>query len=112
MTKRPTIVCLCGSSKFKDQILGVQQRETLKGKIVLQHGFFHHRDMVPINDGEKAMLDELMLRKIDIADEIIVVNIHGYIGESTKEAIAYAEKYGKGIRYEESSSPRPSQRGK
>ncbi len=100
MTK-PIIVCIVGSSKFKDAIRGLEQRETLKGKITLQHGFYHHQDLVPITDKKKRELDELMLRKIDEADEVLVCNLHSYIGESTKRAIAYATEHGKPIRYEE-----------
>ena len=96
---KPKVVCLCGSSRFKKQILGVAQRETLRGHIVLTHGFYHHTDNVPITDQQKAALDELHLRKIDISDTILVVNINGYVGESTKKAIAYTVKQGKAVSY-------------
>lgn len=98
---RPKVITICGSSKLKDAIMGATQRLTLKGYIVINHGFFHHRDMVPITDEQKRDLDELMFRKIDISDAIHVVNINSYMGTTTKRAVQYAKDHGKGITYEE-----------
>jgi hypothetical protein len=102
--RKPIIVCIVGSSKFRDYIRGLEQRETLKGKVTLQHGFYHHKDMVPISDTQKRELDELMLRKVDLADEVLVCNLNGYIGDSTKKAIEYAKSQHKPIRYEDRKS--------
>ena len=96
---KPTIVCICGSTKYKQQILGHSQRETIFGRIIINHGFFHHTDQFPITDEQKDMLDALMLSKIDLADEVLVVNPNGYIGKSTERAIAYARKHRKKVRY-------------
>ena len=100
-TNRPTVIVLCGSSKFKSTIMGLMQRESLRGKIVLQHGFYHHVDLVPITDMQKQMLDGLMLAKIDLADEVLMVNVNGYMGTSTKQALAYAQKLRKKITWYE-----------
>jgi len=94
MANKPIIVCIIGSSKLKDQILGLSQRETLKGKIVLAHGFFKQRDMVPITAKQEEALDDLMLRKIDLADEVLVCNYNGYMGKSTMAGVAYAQLHG------------------
>ena len=99
--KRPKVVCICGSSRFKKDHLGFAQRETLLGKIVLITGFFHHADRVPITTEQKKKLDELQCQKIDLADEVLVVNPNGYIGESTKEQVAYARKTHKPLRWVE-----------
>jgi len=78
-------------------------QETLDGKIVLSVGVSKH--LPPSHGGESlgpetaAMLDELHLRKIDLADEVFVLNVDGYIGESTRKEIEYAEAHGKPIRY-------------
>lgn len=101
---KPRIVCIIGSSKLKNAHLGVAQRETLRGKIVLVAGFFHHVDMVPISEEQKRLIDELCLRKIDLADEVFVVNVNGYMGDSTKQAIAYAKELGKPVAYLEQPS--------
>lgn len=97
---KPEVITICGSSKFKNAILGVTQRFTLQGKIVINHGFFHHQDMVPITEKQKTMLDNLMFRKIDISDRIHVVNTNGYKGSTTIAAIEYAQMKGKRITYE------------
>ena len=47
----------------------------------------------------KEMLDDMHKRKIDLADEIFVINVGGYIGESTKSEIEYAKSMGKKINY-------------
>lgn len=100
-TNKPEVVVILGSTKFKDHIMGVAQKETLKGNIVLVHGFFHHVDMVPISDNQKRMLDELMLHKVNMAKRCVVVNINGYIGQSTARAVTHAKNIGKPIQYME-----------
>lgn len=103
---RPNVVCILGSTKFREQLIGYAQGLTLDGNIVLTHGFYHHHDKVPITDAQKDMLDTLMDHKIDICDNVFVVNPNGYIGESTKRAIIHARQKGKGIRFlEEPSLP-------
>jgi hypothetical protein len=97
--ERPTVVCICGSSRFKSQHMGAAQRETLLGKIVLLAGFYHHEDKVPITTDQKRKLDWLHLRKIDMADEVLVINPNGYIGESTREQIEYTKALGKKLRW-------------
>lgn len=96
---KPKIVCIIGSSKFKAQELGIAQRETLLGKVALVHGFWHHVDMVPITNEQKNKIDELMLSKIDMADEVFVVNVNGYVGASTQRGIDYAQSLGKPVKY-------------
>ena len=50
------------------------------------------------------MLDDMHKRKIDMADEIFVINVGGYIGKSTQNEIAYAKSKGITIRYLDDSS--------
>lgn len=94
----PTIVCLCGSTRFKEEFLAQQKRLTLEGKIFLTVGFFGHVDEVKPTVEEKLLLDELHLRKIDLADEILVINPGHYIGESTRREILYAITHDKIVR--------------
>lgn len=94
----PTIVCLCGSTRFKEEFLAQQKRLTLEGKIFLTVGFFGHVDEVKPTIEEKLLLDELHLRKIDLADEILVINPGHYIGESTRREILYAIDHDKVVR--------------
>ena len=94
------IITLCGSTKFKEQYLEAQKRLTLEGNIVISVGLFGHSgDDEVWTEGTKAMLDDMHKRKIDLADEIFVVNVGGYIGESTSSEIAYAKSQGKDVKY-------------
>jgi hypothetical protein len=100
-TNKPKIVCLCGSTRFSDAFIGAFLEETLAGKIVLTVGndWRDNRQWQDIDTEKKIMLDELHLRKIDLADEVLILNVGGYIGESTSRELAYAQKMGKQIRY-------------
>ncbi|MHA2086570.1 MAG: hypothetical protein ACXABD_22750, partial [Candidatus Thorarchaeota archaeon] len=100
--ERPHIVCLCGSTRFMDAFFAAGWKFALEGKIVLSVGVCKHVD----HHGAEALgqdvadrLDELHLRKIDLADSVFVLNVGGYIGESTSKEIEYAEQLGKPIEY-------------
>ena len=100
MVKNYKVSTLCGSTKFKDEFLQVQKDLTLKGNIVISVGLFGHSgDNEVWTEGTKEMLDDMHKRKIDMADEIFVINVNGYIGESTKSEIEYALKTNKKINY-------------
>lgn len=94
------VITLCGSTKFKEQFLEVQKRLTLEGNIVISVGLFGHSgDNDVWRPGVKEMLDDMHKRKIDMADEIFVINVNGYIGDSTASEMQYATKMGKPIRF-------------
>lgn len=94
------VVTLCGSTKFKEQYLEAQKRLTLEGNIVISVGLFGHSgDNEVWTEGTKAMLDDMHLRKIDMADEVFVINVGGYVGSSTRNEIKYAMDHGKEVRY-------------
>ncbi len=101
MKTKPTIVCLCGSTRFYRQFTEANYRETMAGKIVLSVGFYPHAtaemhgEGIGITSDKKAALDELHKRKIDLADEVLVLNVNGYIGQSTRSEIEYARANGK-----------------
>ena len=94
------VITLCGSTRFKDAFIEAQKRLTLKGNIVISVGLFGHSgDNEVWGDGTKEMLDDMHKRKIDMADEIFVINVGGYIGASTRSEIEYAYATGKPVRY-------------
>lgn len=100
----PKVVCLCGSTRFYPQFQEANFHETMAGNIVLSVGFYPHSpeahgEGVGITTAEKIRLDELHKRKIDLSDEVYVLNVRGYIGESTRAEIAYAKETFKPIRY-------------
>lgn len=96
---KPKVVCLCGSTKFKADFEAANRAETLAGNVVLSVGMFGHFEGLDPSGDVKRRLDELHLRKIDMADEVFVVNTGGYIGESTGREIEYARRAGKPVRY-------------
>lgn len=97
----PPIICLCGSTKFKDLFEQKNKAFTLDGNIVLTAGIFVHTNSESITTEEKQKLDNLHKRKIDLADMIYVINLKGYIGDSTRSEIEYAKSKNKGIMYME-----------
>ena len=104
MVGKYKVITLCGSTRFKDEFMKAQKRLTLEGNIVISVGLFgHSSDDEVWTDGTKEMLDDMHKRKIDMADEIYVINVGGYIGSSTRSEIEYAEATGKTVRYLEES---------
>ena len=100
MVGKYKVITLCGSTKFKDEFLKEQKRQSLEGNIVISVGLFGHSgDDEVWNDNIKEMLDDMHKRKIDMADEIFVINKGGYIGSSTMSEIEYAKKTGKPVHY-------------
>ncbi len=101
------VITLCGSTRFKDAFMEANKRLTLAGNIVISVGLFGHAGDSEVwenmDEGTltrtKEMLDDMHKRKIDMADEIYVINVGGYIGDSTRSEIAYAKATGKGVRY-------------
>ena len=103
MPDRPEIVCICGSTRFVDQMSAANRDLTFAGVVVLAPGVFRrpedHEAGESITTEQKTALDALHLRKIDLADRVLVVNPGGYIGESTSREIAYARAAGKPISF-------------
>ncbi|MBQ9290547.1 MAG: hypothetical protein IJ210_10575 [Clostridia bacterium] len=100
MVGKYKIITLCGSSRFKDAFLEAQKRLTLEDNIVISVGLFDHSgDDEAGTEGIKEMLDDMHKRKIDMANEIFVINVGGYIGNSTRSEIEYAKANGKTINY-------------
>lgn len=101
------VITLCGSTRFKDAFIETQKKLTLAGNIVISVGLFGHTGDDEVWDGmdegslseTKKMLDDMHKRKIDMADEIFVINVGGYIGPSTRSEIEYASATGKRVRY-------------
>ena len=107
MVGKYKVITLCGSTKFKDEFLKAQKDLSLKGNIVISVGLFGHSGDFEVwenmDEGTitktKEMLDDMHKRKIDMADEIFVINVNNYIGDSTKSEIEYAIKTGKKVNY-------------
>lgn len=103
------VIVLCGSSRFPAAFELANMHLSLQGHIVVGLACYGHADKpegskfltsdAAVDDPTKKKLDELHFRKIDLADEICVINVGGYIGASTRNEIEYARKHGKRVRY-------------
>jgi hypothetical protein len=101
------VITLCGSVKFWDEYRKWNAIFTLQGNVVFSCGLSlksGYEDLLSKYTADqielvKKDLDIIHLRKIDLSDEIFVLNVGGYIGESTKREIAYAESKGKIVKY-------------
>lgn len=91
------IITICGSTRFKDQILDTARDLTLMGHIVLAPCVFHHAEDTELTTEEKIRLDNLHKEKINMSDAIFVVNVDGYIGESTYGEIDWATRMKKQV---------------
>lgn len=111
---KPNIICLCGSSRFIALFATLAWELEKKGNIVLglhylpaSYADINHpgKDVsshMAEHEGVADIMDELHLRKIDLSDEVLVLNVGGYIGESTAREIKYAISKKKPVRYLES----------
>lgn len=114
---RPPIVVLLGSTRFKKHFELLNRDETLDGKIVLMPGHFTHSEApgegapgdkeAYFGTEQAAALDELYRRKIELADEVLVVNPGNYVGDSTRREIAYALELKKPVRWLENPNNLP-----
>ena len=103
--EKPKIVCLCGSTRFKAAFDEVNYQETMAGRVVLSVGFYMHAtgnkhgESVGATDKQKLALDVLHKKKIDLCDEVLVLNVGGYIGDSTRSEVRYAKLMRRPIRW-------------
>lgn len=93
------VITLCGSTKFKKQFEQANTYLTLQGNIVMSVAFFEHSEGIAITNEQADLLKDIHFRKIDMSDEIFVIDVDGYIGSSTRKEIAYAKEQGKVVHY-------------
>lgn len=102
MIDRPTVVCLCGSTRFRAEYAKAFYDEEHAGRIVLSVPCYKDDPCCKTAE-DHARLDRLHLAKIDLADEILVINPGDYVGDSTRNEISYGQANGKRIRFQEAS---------
>ena len=100
------VICLCGSTRFTDQMLIKQWELTKEGNLVLgwcalPDSYYPGEDKTHIGDqeGVKEIVDAVHFQKIDLADEVLIINIGGYIGKSTRNELSYALSLNKTVNY-------------
>lgn len=89
------IITLCGSMRFKNKMIEIAAKLELEGNIVIQCIYFPQNKI--LSNFELELLSKLHYKKIEISDAIYIVNVDGYIGESTKNEIEYARSLNKEI---------------
>lgn len=99
MSDRPTIVCLCGSTRFRDAFFDAARAESLAGRIVVRPELLSQAEGVVLDEDTARRLGELHRSKIDLADEVLVIDVDGYVGPATRAEVAYALELGKNVRY-------------
>jgi NTP pyrophosphatase (non-canonical NTP hydrolase) len=104
---RPRVVCLCGSTRFRQDFLAAQEAEALLGRIVVGPGVFSKAEGRALTEDEIERLRQLHRRKIEMADELLVVAPDGRIGEATSEEIEYGRSLGKTVRFWRPERPAP-----
>ena len=96
------IITVCGSYKFKKEMTEITEKMTLKGNCMITPNELAKTDKEAYTKEEILMIDKMHKEKIKISDAILVVNVNGYIGNSTKNEIEYAKNNGKEVIYHES----------
>ena len=89
------IITLCGSMRFKNEMIKIAAELELNGDVTIQCGYVPQNKK--LSDFELEMLSKTHYKKIEISDAIYVVNVNGYIGASTRNEIEYARSLNKEI---------------
>jgi hypothetical protein len=100
MDSRPKIITLCGSTRFTSEMLAEAWRITITGVIVIHWNILESKEAFSHGaerDNVKEIIDNLYLHKIAMADEVRVINVGGYIGDSTRAELRHARKLRKPI---------------
>ena len=89
------IITVCGSLKFKEEMIKIAVEMELRGNCVIT-------PIYPTNSDKDAYTNEQILvlnEMIRLSDAILVVNVNGYIGSSTRSEIEFAKGLNKEIIY-------------
>lgn len=97
--KDAKVITICGSLKFKDEIIRVTEKLELEGNCVLSIVYLAREDKDSLSETEIKLLGQMHKQRIRMSDAIFVVNVDGYIGNGVASEIAYAKSLGKEILY-------------
>jgi len=86
------VICLCGSTRFLDEFKKIKFSCEASGAIVFTPEVYHHYHNLELTTYQVEVLNELHKLKIGLSDYIIIINVDGYIGESTQDEIEYAKE--------------------
>ena len=88
----PEIVCLAGSSRFKEAFERESERLTLEGCIVLGKHVYKPGEQWNLTEKHRDMIHAVQFRKVDLCHRVHIVNVDGYVGEDTYNLVRYALK--------------------
>lgn len=103
MRKKPYIVTLCGSTRFKTEFTYQAEKLSKEGKIVLTPSIFDVSYPKTMSVREHAVLDVLHRQKMEMADEVLIINKDGYIGEDTQKEIDWCRSHNIKVKYLENT---------
>ena len=90
------VITICGSMRFSKEMMKISEElELKKGYAVIQ--CVYNVDGLKYEGFDAKLLDKIHRKKIEISDAIYVVNVNGYIGNSTRNEIEYAKSLGREI---------------
>ena len=93
------IITVCGSLRFIKEMLQIAEKLELEGNSVLLPIYNLNKNKDAFNSDEILMLSKMHKEKIKLSDAVLVVNVDGYIGNSTKDEMEFAKKLNKEIIY-------------
>lgn len=93
------VITVCGSYKFRKEMMEITEKMALKGNCMLTPIDLTKHDKNAYTEDEILILRKMHRAKIKMSDAILVVNVNGYIGDSTKSEIEYARLLDKEILY-------------
>ena len=96
-------IVLCGSTRFMKAFAEWNARLTVKGNLVYSVAIV--TTGAKVSDEHKVLLDYVDMKKIEASDTVFVLDVGGYIGESTTREIKLAEALGKKILYLSKENP-------
>ena len=94
-----TVITVCGSYKFKKEMNEITEKMALKGNCMLTPIELTKPNKEAYTKEEALMIDKMHKEKIKLSNTILVVNVGGYIGNSTKSEIEYAKSLNKEVLY-------------
>lgn len=93
------IITVCGSYKFKKEMVEITEKMALQGNCMITPIELTKSNKEDYTENEILIIDKMHKEKIKLADTILVVNVNGYIGNSTNSEIEYAKSLNKEILY-------------
>lgn len=93
------IITICGSLRFQKEMMELSEELELAGNCVLAPIYPVRQGKDAYTESEVSVLNAMHREKIKLSDAVFIVNVDGYMGDSTKSEMEYAKALGKEILY-------------